>query len=175
MTFAFELHGAEAADHAAVLRLNLASVHFLSPMDPGRLRWLLSMAACCRVARVRGEVAAFLLALREGTAYDSDNYRWFSAREPAFLYIDRVVVGEPFRGRGLGAALYADLFALARNQGVPCVTCEFDVEPPNPVSAGFHARFGFREVGTQWVAQGRKRVSLQKADVAEMPSGFAQA
>jgi predicted GNAT superfamily acetyltransferase len=31
------------------------------------------------------------------------------------------------------------------------------------VSAAFHARFGFREVGTQWVRGGVKRVSLQEA------------
>ena len=32
---------------------------------------------------------------------------------------------------------------------LPVVTCEFDIEPPNPVSAGLHATFGFREVGQQ--------------------------
>jgi predicted GNAT superfamily acetyltransferase len=49
---------------------------------------------------------------------------------------------------------------------VASVTCEFEVIPPNPASSAFHARFGFREVGTHWVAQGRKKVSLQEARIA---------
>jgi predicted GNAT superfamily acetyltransferase len=48
---------------------------------------------------------------------------------------------------------------------VPVVTREFDVDPPNPVSAGFHAKLGFHEVGQQLVAGGTKVVSLQAAPV----------
>ena len=39
---------------------------------------------------------------------------------------------------------------------LPVVTCEFDIEPPNPVSAGLHVKVGFREVGEQLVAGGKK-------------------
>ncbi len=163
MSEAVLLRPLTAADHASVLRLNLESEHFLSAIDAPRLAWLHAMAAHATVAEVGAETAAFLLAFREGAAYDSPNYRWFAQRYPAFLYVDRVVVDARFQGRGLGAALYADLFRFARAQGVRCVTCEFDVEPPNPVSAAFHARFGFREVGSQWVAGGNKRVSMQEA------------
>jgi predicted GNAT superfamily acetyltransferase len=46
---------------------------------------------------------------------------------------------------------------------------DFDVEPPNPVSAKFHARFGFREVGRQSVSYADKRVSMQEAPLA--PAG----
>ncbi len=77
------------------------------------------------------------------------------------MYIDRVVVDTAHRGKGFGTALYADVFAFAAGQGVAMVTCEFDVEPPNEVSRRFHARFGFREVGTH--RYGKKRVSLQEA------------
>ena len=35
------------------------------------------------------------------------------------------------------------------------------LDPPNPVSARFHARYGFREVGRQWIGGGKKQVSLQ--------------
>ena len=47
----------------------------------------------------------------------------------------------------------------------PVVTCGFDIEPPNPVSAGLHATFGFREVGQQPVAGGTMTVALQVAPV----------
>jgi predicted GNAT superfamily acetyltransferase len=46
------------------------------------------------------------------------------------------------------------------------VTAEIDIEPPNPVSLKFHERFGFKEVGKQAVAGGKKIVSLQAAKIA---------
>lgn len=119
-----------------------------------------------RVVECDGQVVAFLLALREGADYDSLNYRWFAAAYSRFLYIDRVVVSARYQGQGLGALLYDDLFAFARAAGIDKVTCEFDVEPPNEASRKFHAQCGFQEVGTQKVADGRKRVSLQLARVA---------
>ncbi len=42
------------------------------------------------------------------------------------------------------------------------IVCEFDTDPPNEASWRFHQRFGFREVGSQRVADGKKAVSLQE-------------
>ncbi len=156
---------ATPADFPAVLVLNEESVHFLSPLDAPRLALLHGEAALHRVVEVDGRVAAFLLAFREGAAYDSPNYRWFAARYERFLYVDRVVVAGAFQGRGLGALLYADLFDQARRTGAGRVTCEFDVDPPNEASRRFHARYGFAEVGAQAVADGRKTVSLQAVEL----------
>lgn len=161
-----ELDAAAPADFGAILALNRESEHFLSPLDAQRLARLHGEAAYHRVLRSGGEVAAFLLAFREGASYDSPNYRWFAERYPRFLYIDRVVVARAHQGRGLGRRLYVDLLAHAAATGAARVTCEFDLEPPNEASARFHAGFGFREVGTQWVAGGRKQVSLQAVEVA---------
>jgi predicted GNAT superfamily acetyltransferase len=157
------IRDADESDFGAILRLNLESERFLSPLDRARLQHLHRQAAYHRVALIDGAVAAFLLVLREGADYDSPNYRWFADRYPQFLYIDRVVVDARQQGRRLGAALYRDLFEFARASGVRSVTCEFDVDPPNAASSAFHARLGFREVGEQWIAQGRKKVSLQEA------------
>ena len=154
-----------AADFPAILALNAALVHFLSPLDGARLRLLHAQAAYHRVVEIDGGVVAFLLAFREGAAYDSPNYLWFAQRYSEFLYIDRIVVDPEQQGRGLGARLYDDLFAYAQIAGVATVTCEFDLDPPNPGSQKFHARFGFREVGTQWLAGGKKQVSLQARTV----------
>jgi predicted GNAT superfamily acetyltransferase len=161
-----QLRDATPADHPALVALNAASVAVLSPMDGARLRALLQDAAMCTVMADADDVHAFLLAFREGCRYDSPNYRWFEARCPRFLYVDRVVVDAASRGAGLGRALYADVFARAARAAVPVVTCEFDVEPPNPASARFHARHGFTEVGRQALA-GSKVVSLQAAPVAD--------
>ena len=160
------VRAATAADFPAILALNEESVHFLSPLTAERLELLDGQSAAHRVVEAGGVVAAFLLAFREGSAYDSVNYRWFAARYERFLYIDRVVVSRAHQGRGLGALLYGDLFDIARRTQAGCVTCEFDVEPPNEVSRRFHARYGFEEVGSQSVGGGAKRVSLQRVVVS---------
>lgn len=157
------LRPAQPADHPGILALNLESEEMLSPLDAARLAQLDAQSAYHRVLVEGDRIAAFLLAFREGAQYDSPNYLWFAQRYPRFLYIDRVVVAASQQGRGLGARLYRDLFDFARASGVDAVTCEFYTRPPNEASRRFHAGFGFREVGSQWVADGRKQVSLQIA------------
>jgi len=140
----------------------------MSPLSPARLAQLHQWSACHRLVETGGEVAAFLLAFREGCDYDSPNYRWFASRYPKFLYIDRIAVSAAHRGQGWGRALYENLFAFARETGVGAVTCEFDVDPPNPVSERFHRRFGFREVGRQRYGAANKLVALQCASSTQV-------
>ena len=162
-----QIRPATLSDFSAVLSLNAESVHYLSPMNGARLTALCDQAEAHWVVEHEGRVSAFLIALREGATYDSVNYRWFCLRYPKFLYVDRVVVSHAMQGRGFGTALYQAVFAHAKLTAVPVVTCEFDVNPPNPVSASFHAKFGFSEVGHQLVARDTKTVSLQAARVGE--------
>ena len=159
------LRDATLADFPAILALNAESVHFLSPLDAARLQQLHALAAYHRVVEVDGRAAAFLLALREGADYDSPNYRWFAERYARFLYVDRLVVAAAVQGRRLGARLYDDIIAFAAANGFATLACEFDLEPPNPASAAFHQRFGFRAVGTQWIGGGKKQVSLQVCEL----------
>ncbi|MET0280233.1 MAG: GNAT family N-acetyltransferase [Steroidobacteraceae bacterium] len=135
-------------------------MRFLSPLTPARLVELDEATELSLVVEHEGVVAAFLLAFREGAAYDSVNYRWFGQRYASFLYIDRVVISAALQGQGVGSALYRHVVAHATAAQVPWVTCEIDIEPPNPVSVRFHQRLGFREVGRQTVPGG-KQVSLQ--------------
>lgn len=158
------IRDARPADFPAILDLNEAFVAMLSPLDGERLARLHAHAALHRVIENEGRVEAFLLAFREGADYDSPNYRWFAQRYARFLYVDRVVVAGSMQARGAGSLLYRDVHALAARDGVPFMACEFDIEPPNPISERFHARQGFREVGRQQLA-GNKIVSLQLLDV----------
>ena len=158
------IRDALSADNPAILALNLESEALMSPMDAARLSKLDAQAAYHRVAvDDDGRVVAFLLAFREGADYDSPNYLWFAERYPRFLYIDRIAVAQSHQGRGIGALLYRDLFGFARALNVGTVACEFYSKPLNAASQAFHARFGFREVGTQWLPEARKQVSLQVA------------
>jgi hypothetical protein len=149
-------------DFAAILALNATWVHFTSPLDEAALGDLHAQAAYHRVAEVDACVAGFLLAVGPGQAYESPNYRWFAVRSDDFIYIDRVVVAGDHQGSGVGRALYEDVTAWARRHGFGRLVCEVNIEPPNPGSDAFHGRFGFVEVGTQWVAGGTKRVSLRE-------------
>jgi len=151
-----------ADDLETLLALNLESEAVLSPLDPLRLKALIDQAWHHRVACRDGNVQAFLIALRPGADYDSPNYRWFAARYDDFVYVDRVVVSTAARQARLASLLYQDLIQRARDRARARVTCEIDIEPPNPASFRFHRKFGFSEVGTQLVAGGKKRVSLQE-------------
>ncbi|NVJ98680.1 MAG: GNAT family N-acetyltransferase [Alphaproteobacteria bacterium] len=98
---------------------------------------------------------AFLIAFDEKAQYDSPNFLWFRERYPSFAYIDRVITAEAARGKGYARTLYEDLFATARKAGKPAITCEVNIDPPNPGSDAFHARMGFVEVGNAILKNGK--------------------
>lgn len=150
------------ADYRAIMALNLESVHYLSPLGPDRLAHLHAVSAYSKVIEEGGRIAAFILALRNGADYDSPNYVWFSHHYNSFLYIDRVVVDRDCRRKGYAENLYSDLTLFAKREKLDVLVCEIDILPPNPVSRSFHQRLGFFEVGTQWINNREKQVSLQE-------------
>ena len=154
---------AAGSDFQAICELNLAEVQHTSPMDTARLQALAGLACYHKVACVNDSVAAFLLAIRDGAPYENENFGWFARRYPHFIYIDRIVVSDAFKGLRIGSLLYEDLFRYARETAAPIVTCEYNIVPPNEPSRLFHHRFGFTEQGRQWLAGGAKQVSLQAA------------
>lgn len=158
------IRDAAEADFEAVIALNLAEVKHTSPMDEARLHHLHGIANYHKVATVDGKVAAFLLAMKDGCGYVNENFEWFAMHFTTFLYVDRIVVGDKCQGLGLGTLLYKDMFNHARCNGVATVACEYNIVPPNEPSRAFHDKFGFHEVGSQWLGNGAKQVSLQVAE-----------
>jgi hypothetical protein len=158
-----------AADLELALVLNNAAVPALNALDAAELARLHSSAAhALGAVGPDGELAGFCLTLAPGVAYDSLNYRWFSARYDSFTYLDRIVVAPPHRNSGLGASLYAEL--ERRIAGNPrWLLCEVNVKPRNEGSLRFHQRIGFVEVGQQDTEGGAKRVSLLAKDLARPP------
>jgi predicted GNAT superfamily acetyltransferase len=144
------------ADGAALLALNNAHAVELSWLEPERLAHLVDQAF---VARRVGVADALLLTFDQAADYDSVNYLWFRERYPAFVYVDRVVVDDAARGRGLARALYDDLFAAAKAAGHQRIVCEVNSDPPNPASDRFHAALGFVTVGTAAIHGGKKTVT----------------
>jgi predicted GNAT superfamily acetyltransferase len=145
-------------DISDVLALNHRNVELLAPMDERRLRELQSIADRCDVLEVDGGFAGFVITFAPGTAYDSENYVWFSQRGNDFYYLDRIVLHEDFRRRGLGGFVYDEVEAVARPRGR--MSLEVNLVPPNPGSLAFHAARGFVEVGQ--LGDNGHRVSLME-------------
>jgi predicted GNAT superfamily acetyltransferase len=120
-----------------------------------------SFAAIDDNARVVG----FVIGMMPGADYDGENYRFFEERGVDSLYLDRIVVDESLRGQRIGQQFYDAVFALARDQGRAEVTCEVNLDPPNPGSMRFHERLGFRRVGEQQTKGGTVTVALLAAPV----------
>ncbi|MCB1489511.1 MAG: GNAT family N-acetyltransferase [Bauldia sp.] len=143
------------ADEAALLALNNAHARETSLLAPEKWR---AMVAGAFAATCVPDGAAFLIAFDETGDYDSPNFLWFRPRYPRFVYVDRIVVAEGQRGRGLASALYGDLFRKATAADHAVVVCEVNAVPPNPASDAFHARLGFSEVGRADLAGAAKTV-----------------
>ena len=163
---ALEIRDAIPADFAAICALNRLEVQYTSEMDLSRLEQLHSLASFHKVVYQDGILAAFILAMSAEAPYENANFSWFAHKFKSFLYIDRIVVSPQHRNAHLGSLLYNKVFHYAKDAGIPVVTCEYNLLPPNEQSRSFHERFGFKEQGGQWVAGGTKYVSLQAAETA---------
>ncbi len=174
MSAKLTLRAYQSADLDSVLRINEESVHFLAPMDEARLQLMMAWSARVRIADYNGAVAGFLITFEDGSDYDSLNYRWFAEHLKRFVYIDRIVIDQSYRGKGIGQQIYSllanptpapapaadrDTSSAAGSQPL-WLAAEIDIEPRNDNSLAFHQLQGFVEVATQSAGQG-KQVSLQ--------------
>ena len=152
-----QIRAAVGADLDAVRILNERAVPNVNSVSLETLEKFIHQAAYFRLIEGGERLTAFLVAFAPGADYESENYRWFCARYPEFMYIDRVAVAPDQRGRGLALRLYRD---LEQSTSAPLLACEVNLEPPNPRSLEFHRKFGFKAVGRQQTEGGAKTVSL---------------
>jgi uncharacterized protein len=128
-----------------VLTLAERNVEVTTEMDQGRLTLLRSLADRFDVVDVGGAFGGFVLTFGPGSSYDSQNYRWFADRFADFYYLDRIILHEGFRRRGLGGLVYDELEAVAAEHGR--MALEVNLVPPNEPSLAFHRRRGYAEIG----------------------------
>lgn len=153
------------ADLDPVIAMNDAAIPAVSEMARTEWERLAAVIPYFRVAEVSGTVAGFLMALTPDVTYGSMNFLWFKARYLDFVYIDRVVIAEAHRGKGLGRALYDDVTAFTFGRA-PLLTCEVNSRPPNPESMAFHEAMGFHPVGQQDTEGGKKAVVMLARDLS---------
>jgi uncharacterized protein len=133
------------SDFDDVLGLNERNVELLAPLDADGLRKLIEVAHRADVVDDDGLFSGFVVTIASGAAYDSDKYTWFSQRYDRFLYLDRIVLHEDTRRRGLGTFVYDTVEGEAAAFGR--LLLEVNIEPPNEPSLTFHRRRGFVDVG----------------------------
>lgn len=155
-----DIRNIETQHLPAILALNEISVAVLSPLNEEKLQRLIAIATVAKVVVVNETVAAFVLAFTENVEYESTNYQWFNQKYSQFLYIDRIVVADTFRGKKLASHIYDYLLDWAGDHSVPRLVAEIDIQPPNEASLQFHQKYGFSEL-EQLKHNPHKIVSLQ--------------
>jgi predicted GNAT superfamily acetyltransferase len=148
------------ADAALIVAMNNAAVPNVNESTEAELTELIEMSELTVAVTQGDDLLGFVLTLPPGVEYASENYRWFSERYDSFVYVDRIVVSEQARNKGVGVELYDLVAGHATKAGAPRILCEVNLEPPNPGSLRFHKRIGFAEVGEQRTKGGTYLVSL---------------
>jgi predicted GNAT superfamily acetyltransferase len=161
-----EIRNITAADVPALLALNNAEAERVNALTEPALKALLASAFAARMTTDGpGEAMAFLIAFDHATPPQGPNHAWFTARESYFAYIDRIVVAPAARGKGVARALYEDVAAIAKAEGTNLLTCEVNLDPPNPESMEFHVKLGFTPCGEAVDRRNGKRVQYLRKPI----------
>ena len=112
------------------------------------LKQLIEFSSYNLLVLCNDEIVGFIICMREGSAYGSENYKFFAQRLKKFLYVDRVAIDERHRRAGLGKAIYEDIFTHAGNKNLP-ITLEVNTQPVNQPSLNFHEKMGFDRIGAK--------------------------
>ena len=127
-------------------QLNTPEVGALESIE--HLKKLIELSAYNSLMLHDKEIVGFIICLREGSIYESENYQFFKKRLKKFLYVDRVAIDDNHRRLGLGMAIYEDIFAHANNENLP-IALEVNTQPINQPSLNFHKKMGFERIGRQ--------------------------
>lgn len=128
------------SDFDSIVHLNQNALEGVGPLDNESLSLLVKMSDQALVAEDGGDIAGFVITLPPGAEYDSSRYRWFEdTLVDDYVYLDRIVVSDQHRRKGVASMLYEEI------EGDAPVALE--VYDTNDVSLAFHESRGFAEVG----------------------------
>ena len=112
------------------------------------LKKLIELSAYNLLVLDDDEIVGFIICMREGSVYRSENYKFFVQKLKKFLYVDRVAIDEQYRRAGLGQAIYENIFIHATKNDLP-IALEVNTQPVNQPSLNFHEKMGFDKVGSK--------------------------
>lgn len=169
------IRSAGKEDFLWILDLNRENEIWLTPLDEELLSALADSAHIFLLAEADGQPVAFMIALRENNQVcQLKVYQWFNERYSSFLYIDRLVTHETFRGQGIGRLLYEKAVQKALEDQVPVLAAAIETIPYNERSLGFHKAMGFEEAGRILVRNETVEVSLQTKALDSAASRLAR-
>ena len=131
----------------AIFMLNQLNTPEVGPLESiEHLKKLIELSAYNLLMLHDKEIVGFIICMREGSRYGSENYKFFKKRLKKFLYVDRVAIDESHRRSGLGKLIYEDIFVHANNENLP-IALEVNTQPLNQPSLNFHEKMGFEKIG----------------------------
>src|SRR5210317_727533 len=137
------------AQFQSIYHLNQANTPEVGSLESiQHLKQLIEFSSYNLLVLKEDEIVGYIICMREGSAYGSENYKFFTQRLKKFLYVDRVAIDEQHRRMGLGQAIYKDIFAQASNNDLP-IALEVNTLPLNQPSLNFHEKMGFDRVGVK--------------------------
>jgi len=137
------------AQFQSIYDLNQANTPEVGSLESIKhLKQLIEFSSYNLLVLKEDEIVGFIICMREGTAYESENYKFFTQRLKKFLYVDRVAIDEQHRRAGLGKAIYEDIFVQAISDSLP-IALEVNTQPVNQPSLNFHEKMGFDRIGAK--------------------------
>ena len=137
------------AQFQSIYDLNQANTPEVGSLESMQhLKQLIEFSSYNLLVLKEDEIIGFIICMREGSAYWSENYKFFTQRLKKFLYVDRVAIDEQHRRAGLGKAIYEDIFAQAISDSLP-IALEVNTQPINQPSLNFHEKMGFDRIGAK--------------------------
>ena len=137
------------AQFQSIYDLNQANTPEVGSLESMQhLKQLIEFSSYNLLVLKEDEIIGFIICMREGSAYWSENYKFFTQRLKKFLYVDRVAIDKQHRRAGLGKAIYEDIFAQAISDSLP-IALEVNTQPVNQPSLNFHEKMGFDQIGAK--------------------------
>ena len=131
----------------AIFKLNQQNTPEVGSLESiEHLKRLIELSAYNLLMLHDKEIVGFIICMREGCTYQSENYKFFTKRLKKFLYVDRIAIDINHRREGLGKSMYDDIFNLAKIESLP-IALEVNIEPINQPSLDFHEKLGFDRIG----------------------------
>ena len=137
------------AQFQSIYDLNQANTPEVGSLESiQHLKQLIEFSSYNLLVLKEDEIVGYIICMREGSAYGSENYKFFTQRLKKFLYVDRVAIDEQHRRAGLGKAIYENIFVQAISDSLP-IALEVNTQPVNQPSLNFHEKMGFDRIGAK--------------------------
>jgi predicted GNAT superfamily acetyltransferase len=112
------------------------------------LKQLIEFSAYNLLVLKEDEIVGFIICMREGAAYWSENYQFFTKRLKSFSMSIEWRLMSATEEQAWDKLYMKTIFSQANNESLP-VALEVNTQPVNQPSLNFHEKMGFDQVGTR--------------------------